>query len=369
MADLKQTPVHNEIRQTIVDHLAKATQTYVGSPSITLLPDGTLLASHDIFGPASAKNVTEVFASNDNGTTWKHRAEVVGQFWSTLFVHRGALYLIGPSKEFGSVVIRRSRDNGNTWTQPADANNGMLLDGKFHTAPTPVIEYEGRIWRAMEDIGGPGGWPAHFRSFTLSAPAEADLLDAASWRTSNFLASDPSWLDGRFHGWLEGNAVLLPEGGLGVLLRVDAKPVANRAALAKVTAGGARQTFDAASGIVSMPGGSVKFTVRLDPRTNEYWSITNVFPENETPPNPGAVRNTLAVIHSTDLREWNIARILWHHDDEKHYGSQYVDWIFDKDDLLAVARTSDDDRTGGAHDFHDANFLTFFRVQEFRALR
>jgi hypothetical protein len=37
--------------------------------------------------------------------------------------------------------------------------------------------------------------------------------------------------------------------------------------------------------------------------------------------------------------------------------------------MVAVARTADDDQTGGAHDFHDANLLTFFRVKNFRALR
>ena len=369
MTGLNHSPVQNEVRQTVVDHLPKATQTYVGSPSITLLPDGTLLASHDVFGPASGKNITEVFASPDGGATWQHRSQVAGQFWSTLFVHRGAVYLIGPAKEFGPVVIRRSRDGGRTWTEPADAHHGMLLEGKFHTAPTPIVEYGGRIWRAMEDIGGPGAWPTHFRSFMLSAPAGADLLEAASWRRSNAVASDQSWLNGKFNGWLEGNAVVLPEGGVGVLLRVDAKPMADCAALATVSTDGRTESFDPASGMIRMPGGSVKFTVRRDPRTEEYWAITNVLPENEAPPNPGIVRNTLALIHSRDLRRWKIARLLWHHDDEKRYASQYVDWVFDQEDLVAVSRTANDDQTGGAHDFHDANFLTFFRVRGFRALR
>jgi hypothetical protein len=129
MTGLNDSPVQNEVRQRVVDHQPRATQTYVGSPSITLLPDGMLLASHDVFGPASGKNITEVFASADGGATWKHRSQVEGQFWSTLFVHRGAVYLMGPTKEFGPVVIRRSRDGGRTWTEPTDAHHGMLLEG------------------------------------------------------------------------------------------------------------------------------------------------------------------------------------------------------------------------------------------------
>jgi hypothetical protein len=359
-------PMISQTTQTVVDHLEKSTQTYVGSPSIALLPDGTLLASHDIFGPASAKNTTRVFASRDGGLSWSLRAEIHGQFWSTLFVHQGLAYLMGPDSEFGAVVIRRSQDGGRTWTEPLDSQHGKLLEGRFHTAPTPVVEHEDRLWRAMEDVGGPGDWPSHFRSFVLSASKNSNLLNASSWIRSNTVASDQALLDHNFHGWLEGNAVVLPNNSIGVLLRVDAKPLGDKAALAAISQNGRIESFDPSTGIISMPGGSVKFTVRMDEKTKQYWSITNVLPVDESPANPGIVRNTLALIRSKDLHRWEVVRILWHHDDELHYGSQYVDWVFDKDDLVAVARTANSDESGGAHDFHDANFLTFFRVKGFR---
>ncbi len=362
-------PVRHQVNQVVVDHLPKTTQTYVGSPSITRLADGTLLASHDIFGPASGKNVTRLFASTDHGLSWTPHAEIRGQFWSTLFIHHGAVYLMGPDAEFGSLVIRRSEDVGRTWTTPVDRHHGKLLEGRFHTAPTPVVEHDGHIWRAMEDIGGPGDWPTHFRSFMLSAVVGADLLDADSWHRSNVVASDQTLLSGNFHGWLEGNAVVLPNGGMGVLLRVDAKPTADTAALVVVSADGRTESFAPNSDIISMPGGSVKFTVRQDPRTGDYWSITNVMPASETSVNPGIVRNTLALIRSRDLHHWELRRLLWHHDDVAHYGSQYVDWVFDQNDMVAVARTANDDQEGGAHDFHDANFLTFFRIRDYRTVR
>ena len=59
---------------------------------------------------------SEVFASKDRGATWTPRATIHGQFWSTLFVHRGALYLIGTDKHHGNAIIRRSTDGGATWT-------------------------------------------------------------------------------------------------------------------------------------------------------------------------------------------------------------------------------------------------------------
>ena len=33
-------------------------------------------------------------------------------FWSSLFVHRDAVYLLGTSQQYGSIVIRRSDDGG-----------------------------------------------------------------------------------------------------------------------------------------------------------------------------------------------------------------------------------------------------------------
>jgi hypothetical protein len=43
-----------------------------------------------------------------------------------------------------------------------------------------------------------------------------------------------------------------------------------------------------------------------------------------------------------------------------------VDWLCDGDNIIAVCRTAYDDGQGGAHNFHDANYLTFHRVENFR---
>ncbi len=59
--------------------------------------------------------------------------------------------------------------------------------------------------------------------------------------------------------------------------------------------------------------------------------------------------------------------MILHHDDVAKHGFHYVDWQFDGDDLIAVSRTGFDDDKGGAHSAHDANYLTFHRVEGFRA--
>jgi hypothetical protein len=43
-------------------------------------------------------------------------------------------------------------------------------------------------------------------------------------------------------------------------------------------------------------------------------------------------------------------------------GFQYADWQFDGDDLIYLVRTSYD----GGHNYHDANRITFHRIEDFR---
>ena len=71
---------------------------------------------------------------------------------------------------------------------------------------------------------------------------------------------------------------------------------------------------------------------------------------------------------SGDLRTWEVRCVLVHHEDVLYHGYQYVDWLFEGADMIAVIRTADDDDDGGAHNQHDANFLTFHRFKNFRGL-
>ncbi len=354
---------------TVIDYSPASSRIYVGSPSIAILPDGTYVASHDQFGPGSTADRTLVFASSDRGRTWSKLCEIKGQWWSTLFVHRGALYLIGPNREEGQAVIRRSTDGGRTWTEPTDARSGLLIaEGKYHCAPVPVLVHRGRIWRAMEDTLGPGGWGTHFHAFMLSAPEDTDLLDASNWTISNRLGRDPQWLDGTFKGWLEGNAVVTQDGRMLDILRVDCPDDNEVAAFIDISADGTTATFDAEKGFVPFPGGAKKFTIRWDPKSKRYWSLVNYVPPAERKGKPASTRNTLALACSPDLKAWEIRAILLHHPDALKHGFQYVDWLFDGEDIVAAVRTAYDDDATGAHNFHDANYLTFHRFARFQRL-
>jgi hypothetical protein len=197
-------------------------------------------------------------------------------------------------------------------------------------------------------------------------------LNATNWLFSNFPGKDPQWLDGDFGGWLEGNVVITPEEKLINMLRVDTSKLPERAALMEVSADGRNVSFNPDVGFIDMPGGAKKFTIRRDPLDGAYWTLATIAAETNREGGaalslrPAAIRNTLVLMRSRDLRTWDVRATLLHHPEVAHHGFQYVDWRIDGEDLVAVCRTAFDDATGGAHNYHDANFLTFHRIKNFR---
>lgn len=356
----------------IIDHSPASSGIYIGSPSLAVVPNGDYVASHDEFGPKSTEHsraVSHIFQSRDRGAHWRKISTVDGAFWSTLFTHRGALYLIGPDKHHGNVLIRRSADGGVTWTSPTNSTTGLLRgDGQYHCAPVPVIEHAGRLWRAMEWRNPPLAWGINYRAGMLSVPVDADLLDAANWTCSNFLPSDRAWNGGDMGAWLEGNAVVTPAGELVDVLRVQTTSPDEKAAIVHISQDGRTASFDPASGFIKFPGGAKKFTIRFDPQTKSYWALASIVLDPYRSREPGAVRNTLALATSSDLLNWEVRCILLRHPDLATHGFQYVDWLIDGEDIIAACRTAFDDGQGGAHNAHDANFLTFHRFAKFRRL-
>ena len=367
-ADLSQVP------GVVIDYSPASSGMYIGSPSIAVLPDGAYVASHDFFGPKSTEHqsaISAVFRSEDRGATWKQVARIDGAFWSNLFVHQGHLFLMGPTRHHGLIVIRRSDDGGRTWTTPRDAESGLLTEsGEYHTAPMPVVIHNGRLWRGFEDAGGGSQWGVRYRAMMISAPIDADLLKRDSWTFSNYVSRDTQWMNGHFSAWLEGNAVVTPEGHIVDILRMHYGGPGGKAAVVQISDDGKTATFDPEDGFIDFPGGAKKFSIRFDPESKAYWSLVNlVMPVSRLQrQNAASIRNTLALMRSTDLKNWEMRCILLHHPDVAKHGFQYPDWQFDGQDLIAAIRTAYDDGLDGAHNAHDANFLTFYRFAGFRTL-
>jgi hypothetical protein len=390
-----------------VKYQPEQTKTFLGSPSIVRLPDGVLLVSHDYFGlPNGPKNhegeesLTSIYRSEDNGATWVNVTHIMNCYWSSLFLHDGAVYILGTSQQYGSIMIRRSDDGGFTWTHPADPKSGLLFKGGFyhdppsyHCAPVPVVIHNGRIYKAFEDCD-PLEWGVGFQACVISAPANADLLDANNWTMSNKIPFNPDWIpmewnkdNAKTPGWREGNVVVAPDGQLWNIMTFEAGSIYDeKSPRLQILDDGKTLTFDPETGYIDFPGSKAKFTIRRDPETGTYLSLVNnltsvdilqemasgnLGSQRYRGKHPFRQRNILSLIASDNLWNWRIVTTLMR--DETGLtndtsilltGFQYVDWQFDGDDLIYVVRTG----YRGARNFHDSNRIIFRILKNFRDL-
>ncbi len=264
-------PSPAQVSGAIITHSPASSGLYIGSPAITILTNGDYLAAPHYFGPNLKEHQrasTEVFRSTDRGNTWRKAAEIPGAFWSSLFAHHGELCLIGLNRNPGHINGCRSTDGGTIWTSPTNSRTSALrADVRYHTAPMPVVEHQGRLWRAFEDAMGETNWRERYRAGMLSVPVDAVLLDAANWTSSNFLSSDCSWNGGDMGGWLEGNAVITCEGRVVNSLRLETRDCPEKVAVVNISPDGKIASFDPARGCIwqDVPAGC-----RSDARAGRY---------------------------------------------------------------------------------------------------
>jgi len=344
----------------VIDHLPKATHNFIGSPSIVILPNGNYIASHDIFGKGPTPQHTHVFESTNKGKSWQKIAELDSLWWATLFVNKGAVYLLGTTKEYGRISIRRSMDGGHSWSQ---VEEGILGTGDgYHCASVPVQVFKGRVWKGMERNVPVTSW-GNFQSFVVSAPVDADLLDPKSWTlTPRLIYNKTAWKPG--NAWLEGNVVMTPKGEIWNILRVNNLDD-DQAAMYRVSDNG--QTADSTTvKFIRLPGACKKFNIRFDPKTNRYYTFTNYALPQYRAYRRERARNAQVMLSSPDLENWTIHGIVLFNSDIDKHGFQYLDWQFDGKDIVIASRTAFEDGMGGADNQHNSNFLTFHRVRNFR---
>lgn len=389
-----------------VKYQPELTRTFLGSPSVVRLEDNALVVSHDYYGVGCPRNheseesLTSIYRSEDNGQTWVNITHIMNCYWSTLFTHRGALYILGCSQQYGSIYIRRSDDGGYTWTHPTEAANGQLFLGgyyhdapNYHCAPVAVLKHGGRIYKAFEDCT-PCVWGTGFQACVISALEDADLLDARNWTISNKIPFDPAWVPKEWGrtlkpGWREGNVVADKSEQLWDIMTFEAGPLeAEKSARIKIEDNGAKISFDPANGYFDLPGCKAKLTIRQDPVTGNYFTIGNALDDVEIlrrwavdgddsftrfhKDHSMRQRNKTFLLTSDDLWHWRRVKLLLRdesglkpEDSIRLTGFQYTDWQFDgADDIIFAVRTA----YRGAANFHDANRIYYGTIPNFRSL-
>ena len=364
---------------TEIDWSWEPSQIYLGSPSILRLSNGDILASADRFGTGfqTERNVS-VYRSTDDGKTWTFQSWVQDQYWSNLFqlnVTSNDVYLLGTASDGPAPLkISKSTDLGHTWKQTTTIHGGIKTNQSYETGPTPALIHDGVIYRAVERLSPPFRWGTDYQAVVMYANVSSNLLVADSWTISISLPFNLSWIpldwspQPQTPGFLEGNMVVAPDGGIVNVLRFNTRPYSgNKAIILRFDQTSNQFQFDS---IITLPGGHTKFVIRRDYKTGVYVTLSNP----NTVPNATDQRNILALCTSTDLRTWKERKVLLNDDTGfsfdmldsiKFTGFHYVDWQFDgEDDIIMAVRTA----YRGAVSYHNSNRLTYKKILNWRSM-
>lgn len=345
------------------DNYYKFSGQYLCSPSIIKLNDGTLLASMDLFEGSAPQNLSLIFRSEDNGESWIHLTELFPCFWGKLFTHKNDVYMLSMSTEYGDVLIGKSSDGGKSFTTPTVIARGSCLNkaAGFHKAPMPVINHNGRLWTAIDY----GAWAiGGHASSILSIDENDDLLCAENWSYTHPVQYNPDWegaVTGKSAGCLEGNAVVTPEGDIVNMLRYQTngcEPSYGKSVLLKVDVNDVEAPLTLHK-IIDFQGNLSKFDIVYDDVSKHYLSIITGNKDHQG-------RNILSFAASKNLYDWETVCTLidYTNSDPKMVGFQYISFLINGNDILYLSRTA----LNEPHNFHDANYITFHKIINFRSL-
>jgi DNA-binding beta-propeller fold protein YncE len=357
-------PDLNELGGVVIDQLPipwllNPQRRFIGSPSIAIMENGTYIASHDIFVLGARDPVqTKVFCSTDKGRSWNSISTVNNIMYATLFTSGRNLYMLGSNgddqaldNDQADLVVHKSIDEGRSW-----GTAHVIAKGPSGVTPNPPVIHGERIWFAY------GGRAA------MSAPLTESVLDSGAWTFTNRVRTDEDWLDGTFTFWTEAQIVASPQTGVAVLPKTNGLPFTG---LIKVT-DAETASFDPNTGFVRLPGAEKKFGCVYDSVSQKFYALTNpvlrAHADNDDW-TPQMIRNTGAVLSSTDLTVWSLEKIFLYSPNIDYEGFQYFSCAIDGDDLAVVSRTGL--RAGRLKPprGHDSNILSFHVIKNFRSLR
>ena len=328
---------------------------YLCSPSLVRVGSGRLIAGMDVYGPQMAQNLSILFYSDDEGKNWSYLNDLYPFYWGTLFYHKGKLYILGLSTEYGNLQIAYSEDEGKTWSAPTVILYGssvLCANGGMHRAPMQLVTYNHRLYTTCEY----GCWEkkSHLPAI-LSIHEDDDLMTASNWTCSTFLQYEGEWKE-QTHiqgDTMEGN-IVIKDGvfydylrwsiGKALILKYD--PTELEKELEYVT-------------LSDMPVSNSMF--RILEQDGEYFLITNRQTEEAKKFEYWSYRNVLSIFRSKDLVHWELCRDIINHEtcDAAKEGFQYPTVLLEDNHLLTVVRSA----FNQANSAHNSNYMLFWNME------
>ena len=339
---------------------------FICSPSLIRHPDGYLLSSMDVFGKQTPQNLTFIFRSGDDGKTWHYVTDLYPCFWGRLFLHKGDVYMLSCSTEYGDLLIGKSTDGGSTFGAPVTllrGSNGKAGNVGVHKNPQPMIYHKGRLWGTLEW----GSWTKGYHApMVMSCDENADLLDPANWHFTPPVMYDPAWpgvAAGPSTGNIEGTLAVAPNGKLYNIMRYDTTKTVPQYGLVmayEVDTGNPDAPLSY-SHTIQLPGNLAKFTIKQDPGSGNYYTIISRI----TGPIGYSQRKLLSLMVSKDLVNWDLVTDIYDFRHKPIAGFQYTDFFFEGEDLFLLCRVALNEAPNG----HDTNFQIFDRIHNFRYIK
>lgn len=351
-------------------------------PSMLILPSGRLVASFVVLNTLRSYDLnangsyTVTTVSSDSGKTWRETARLPYEL-ALLFENKGSVYLIGFEAGRGDIVITRSSDEGETWS-----NAVSIIKGKFWNTSTGSVKKDGKFYWCVGASNEEGEWNSSCsRTVAICADLSMDLLTPEAWRRSEYLLfpGSPGSLRANlcdkpghpYHDhWLEGNVALTEDNqSLRAYWRVrfDGQSTPGICAVCDITDNGEKLGYSFKM-FYPLPGAQNHFHIIKDEQTGVYYMLSNLPTHSQTPDYGfghglrGGERRLMTLACSFDGMDWLPLgyTVIW---PKMRQGSNYSTPVIYGDDLLIITRTSRD-----ALNQHDNDLITFHRIKNFRDL-
>ena len=319
----------------------------------------------DVFNHKDSQNLTLIFRSDDEGETWHYVSELMPSFWGKMFIHKGELYMLSCSTEYGDLLIGKSTDGGKSFCAPVcllRGSNGKNGHDGVHKNPQNIMRHNGRIYETLEW----GSWDNKefcHAAMVMSCNENDDLLDPENWSFTEPKKFDPKDAPElaelpEHTTTIEGTLVISPEGKLLNIMRFgrDGYAICYEVNLLDPEA---QLRY---AGCMPFQAHLSKFMIKYDAVSERYYTIGDYIHDNTCK----RARNLLCLMVSDDLKTWTVAAELVDRrgEDWWYTGVQYADFEFEGEDILYLCRTA----LNGPHNYHDANYSTFHRIKNFRKL-